>query len=141
MLIQVKNSAITSVSILVEPSSGGSLIVTTTDSSHATHTKTEINEAFQSGKTVQFYAGGIVLQLSALSDDVAIFNCTFADGGEVVNYSVTVNNTAEIDVSVSKLYPATADTVILPSSTEGSNKRFEITVDDSGTISATEVVS
>ena len=141
ILIQVKNSAITSVSILVEPSSGGSLIVTAVDNTHASHTSAEIYEAFQSGKTVQFDAGGIVLQLSALSDDVAIFNCTFVNGGEVVNYSVTVNNTAEIDVSVSKLYPATADTVILQSSTEGSNKRFEITVDDSGTISATEVVS
>ena len=122
-------------------SSGGSLIVTMVDSTHASHTSTEINEAFQSGKTVQFDANGIVLQLSALSDDVAIFNCTLSDSGEVVNYSVTVNDTAEINISQYKLYPVTADTVILNSSTEGSNKRFKITVDDSGTISATEVVS
>ena len=138
MLMQVKNSAITSASVLVEPSSGGSLIVTMVDATHASHTSTEINEAFQSGKTVQLYSGGIVLQLSAGSDDVAIFSCTFADSGEVVNYSVAVNNTAEIDVSQSKLYPATGDAVILPSSTEGSNKRFKLTVDDSGTITATE---
>ena len=31
-------------------------------------------------------------------------------------------------------------TVILNSSTEGSSKRFEITVNDEGTVSATEVV-
>ena len=140
MLIQVKNSAITSASILVEPSSGGSFIVTSVDNTHASHTPTEINEAFQSGKTVQFDADGIVLQLSALSDDVAIFNGSVAINGEVRNVSVIVNNAAEINMSQYKLYPATADTVILPSSTEGSNKRFEITVDDSGTISATEVV-
>ena len=122
-------------------SSGGSLIVTMVDSTHASHTSTEIYEAYQSGKTVQFYAVEMVLQLSGPSADIAIFNCLVAMNDEVVNYSVTVNNTAEVNVSISKLYPATADTVILQSSTEGSDKRFEITVDDSGTISATEVVS
>ncbi len=140
MLIQVKNSAITSASVLVEPSSGGLLIVTAVDATHASHTSTEINEAFQSGKTVQLDANGIVLRLAGI-DDVAIFNCTLDNGVHVLNYSAIVNNTAEIDVSVSELYPATANTVILNSSTEGSNKRFEITVDDSGTISAIEVVS
>ena len=141
MLIQVKNSAITSASVLVEPSSGGTLSVTMVDATHASHTSTEIYEAFQSGKTVQFDMIEIVLQLVSTHDNMAIFSCTARNGDVVANYSVTVNNTAEIDVSVSKLYPATADTVILNSSTEGSNKRFEITVDDSGTISATEVVS
>lgn len=122
-------------------SSGGSLIVTMVGATHASHTSAEILEAFQSGKTVQFYVEGMVLQLSAPSSNIAIFNCLVAMNGNIWNYSVTVNNTAETNVSLSKLYPATADTVILQSSTEGSDKRFEITVDDSGTISATEVVS
>ncbi len=141
MLIQVKNSAITSASVLVEPSSGGSLIVTMVDATHASHTSAEIYEAFQSGKTVQFDAVELVLQLSGSSADIAIFNGSVAIDGEVVNLLLTVNNAAEINMLQYKLYPATADTVILNSSTEGSNKRFEITVDDSGTISATEVVS
>ena len=142
MLVKVKNSAITSASVLVEPSSGGSLIVTMVDDhTHASHTSAEIYEAFQSGKIVQFDMIEIVLQLVSTNDNIAIFSGTVGNGGEVRNFLVTVNNTAEIDVSVSKLYPATADTVILPSSTAGSSKRFEITVDDSGTISATEVVS
>ena len=122
-------------------SSGGSLIVTKADNAHASHTSTEIYEAFQSGKTVQLDDGEVILQLSGSSADIAIFNGSVAMDGEVLNLSVIVNNTAEVSVSQSNLYPATADTVILQSSTEGSSKRFEITVDDSGTISATEVVS
>ena len=121
-------------------SSGGSLIVTMVDSTHASHTSTEIYEAYQSGKTVQFDAGELILQLSGSSADIAIFNSSVAIDGEILNLSLTVNNAAEINMSQYKLYPATADTVILNSSTEGSDKRFEITVDDSGTISATEVV-
>lgn len=123
------------------PSSGGTLSVTMVDGTRASHTSAEIHEAFQSGKTVQFDMIELVLQLISTHDNMAIFNGTIASDGKVRNFSVTVNNTAEIDVSVYTLYPATADTVILQSSTAGSNKRFEITVDDSGTISATEVVS
>lgn len=141
MLVKVKNSEITSASVLVEPSSGGTLIVTMVDATHASHTSTEIHEAFQSGKTVQLDMIEFVLQLVSTNDNMAIFSCTLGNGDKVRNFSVTVNNTAEINVSPSTLYPATADTVILQSSTAGSSKRFEITVDDSGTISATEVVS
>lgn len=123
------------------PSSGGSLIVTMVDATHASHTSTEIYEAFQSGKTVQFDTNGLVLQLVSTHDNMAIFSCTAGDGAETLNFLVTVFDNAEIEILQSKLYPATADTVILSSSTEGSNKKFKITVDDSGTISATEVVS
>ena len=38
-----------------------------------------------------------------------------------------------------KYIPSELNEVILPSSTSGSSKRFKITVDDTGTISATEV--
>ena len=141
MLVEVKNSGITSASVLVEPSSGGSLIVKLVDATHASHTSTEISEAFQSGKNVQFDVNGIILQLSLLEDaNLAAFNGLAAMDGEIGNISVTVNNTAEIAILAQKLYPATADTVILRSSTNGSSKRFELMVDDSGTISATEVV-
>ena len=38
-----------------------------------------------------------------------------------------------------KYIPSELNEIILPSSTSGSSKKFKITVDDSGTISATEV--
>ena len=38
-----------------------------------------------------------------------------------------------------KYIPSELNEIILPSSTSGSSKRFKITVDDSGTISATEI--
>ena len=41
----------------------------------------------------------------------------------------------------SKYIPSELNEVILPSSTSGSSKRFKITVDDTGTISATEVTT
>ena len=45
------------------------------------------------------------------------------------------------DITRSNAFEVTADGgVIVPSSTSGSTKKFKITVDDSGTISATEVV-
>ena len=40
-----------------------------------------------------------------------------------------------------KYIPSELNEVILPSSTSGSSKRFKITVDDSGTISATEITT
>lgn len=40
-----------------------------------------------------------------------------------------------------KYIPSELNEVILPSSTSGSSKKFKITIDDSGTISATEVTS
>ena len=40
-----------------------------------------------------------------------------------------------------KYIPSELNEVILPSSTSGSSKKFKITVDDSGTITATEVTS
>ena len=43
-----------------------------------------------------------------------------------------------IDVAIEE-HADTAECII-PSSTEGSTKKFKITVDDSGTITATEVV-
>ena len=41
----------------------------------------------------------------------------------------------------SKYIPSELNEVVLPSSTSGSSKKFKITVDDSGTISATEVTT
>ena len=87
-------------------SSGNSLIVTKADYTHVSHTSTEIYEAFQSGKTVYLDAGELILQLSGSSADIAIFNGLLTMDGEVLNFSATVNNTAEINISQYKIYPA-----------------------------------
>ena len=50
-------------------------------------------------------------------------------------------NIATIKTIDPKFIPSELNEVILPSSTSGSSKKFKITVDDSGTISATEVTT
>lgn len=42
---------------------------------------------------------------------------------------------------IEKCFASASQEIILPSSTEGSSKKFALTVDDSGTISATEVIN
>ena len=54
--------------------------------------------------------------------------------------SETLNVTAE-RISIGGIYGISTTEMILKSSTVGSNKHFKITVDDSGTISATEVTA
>ncbi len=65
---------------------------------------------------------------------------------------ITANENGEIKVSIrafgqafggveTTLFKNGDDSMILKSSTEGSTKKFKITVDDSGTISATEIVA
>lgn len=55
-----------------------------------------------------------------------------------ITWDGKVENVKTIDP---KYIPSELNEIILPSSTSGSSKRFKITVDDSGTISATEVTS
>ena len=83
MLVNIANSEIKSTSVLHTPSSGGSLLVTfnPNDPTKATHSSSEIYEAVQSGKTVQFYANGISFQLVASDPNEA----TFTIGGLVNN--------------------------------------------------------
>ena len=86
------------VEVLHTPSSGGSLIVTfnPADPIKATHSSSEIYEAFQSGKTVQFYANGNLYQLGISNPDSAIFFC----GGFINNIvgfmTMIINNNSEI---------------------------------------------
>lgn len=54
------------------------------------------------------------------------------------SYNVTLKTTAK-RISIGGVYGMSTTEMILKSSTEGSNKNFKITVDDTGTISATEV--
>lgn len=135
---------IISSSVLAEPSSGGSLIVTyrSDDSAYATHNSAEIYEAFQSGKTVQFYDGSncYVYQLVWCSDSRAEFSVFEIYEGEIWVNGLAIDGDGFINWQCDdwiKLYPM--DSMLLNSSTEGSSKQFQITVDDTGTISATEI--
>lgn len=57
-----------------------------------------------------------------------------------INITVTEEAKQLPDICMGENIQRVGDDVVLPSSTEGSSKKFKITVDDSGTISATEVV-
>ena len=46
-----------------------------------------------------------------------------------------------IITEIEKYFTLASQEIILPSSTEGSSKKFALTVNDSGTISATEVTT
>ena len=137
------------VEVLRTPSSGGSLIVTRNpdDSTKATHSPSEIYEAFQSGKTVQFYMNGVLFQLGRSTANEAFF--TFGgllDG--MLFLTIVINDSLEIITLGPAIVPHYLEgqdyielpTIVLDSSTKGSTRQFKLTVDDSGTITATEVM-
>ena len=77
--------------------SGGSLIVTfnPNDPTKATHSSSEIYEASQSGKTVQFYASGNLFQLGTSDPNEAAF--LFGELTDVVGFiTFLINNNSEI---------------------------------------------
>lgn len=107
--------------------SGGSLIVTPNpdDSTKATHSSSEIYEAFQSGKTVQFYANGDLYQLGISNVGQAFF---FFDGfmGSIVGFTtMIINDNSEITILGPAFVPtltATAEvgqTIVVKSVNEG----------------------
>ena len=114
------------VEVLHTPSSGGSLIVTFNpdDSTKATHSSSEIYEAFQSGKTVQFYNNIALFRLVTSTADVALFALgAFADGVSFI--SIGINNNSEITILGPAFVPsltATAEvgqTIVVKSVDEG----------------------
>ena len=96
-------------------SSGGSLLVTYNpdDSAKATHSPSEIYEAVQSGKTVQFYTNGISFQLAASNLEDAIF--TFGGFSELKTVSfmtILIDKRSEIITlgpAFVPIIPATAE--------------------------------
>ena len=134
--------------------SGGSLIVTYNpdDSTNATatHSSSEIYEAFQSGKTVSFYdEHGNVYQLIVSDADVAFFSSGGFFGNTVGFATIGINNNSEINNLGYAFVPFAENpnmeyielpSIVLYSSTNGSRQKFKITVDDSGTISADPLV-
>ena len=130
--------------------SGGSLIVTynPNDSTNATatHSSSEIYEAFQSGKTVQFYDQDNVYQLMVSAADVAFFSLGGLFSRAVGFMTIGINDNSEIEQMGPVYVPQFSGrnnmeyielpSIVLYSSTAGSRQKFKITVDDSGTISA-----
>lgn len=66
----------------------------------------------------------------AAGSRVTFKNCTIANEGNLFN-----GDTSRITINI-----LTGDEIVVASSTEGSTKKFKITVDDSGAITATEFV-
>lgn len=100
----------------------------------------EITEAYNAGMLVVLEGDGNHGFLKYIDPEKLWF--LIHNGKVSVILYLTANNTIDIEVF---RYLATADNgtlinnLILPSSTSGSSKKFNITVDDTGTISATEV--
>ena len=67
---------------------------------------------------------------------IETFGCYALDGSNPLTISITQGEFAKMD---EKFLPESVEGVIIRSSTEGSNKKFKLTIDDSGTISATEI--
>ena len=120
-------------------SSGGTLIVTPQDGS-LDYTPAELCDALDSGKNVVLLLDGIMLQLVCISLDRAIFTGVIFDENELSVFTVGFDTDGNmVNPSISAVPTIPSSSVILNSSTEGSSKQFEITVDDSGTITATEI--
>ena len=117
-------------------SSGGSLIVrfNPNNSTKATHSSSEIYEAFQSGKTVQFYNNIALFRLVTSNADVALFALGgLADGVSFI--SIGINNNSEITI----LGPAFVPT--LTAAAEVGQTMVVKSVDESGQPTEWEAVS
>ena len=141
------------VEVLHTPFSVAPLIVTynpdDSTKATATHSSSEIYEAFQSGKTVQFYNDNlrILYRLGMSTPNEAIFIFGgFLDGAAFM--TIIVNDSSKIITLGPAIVPHYLEGqdyielphIVLDSSTEGSTRQFKLTIDDSGTITATEVM-
>lgn len=79
--------------------------------------------------------------IMVVTEPCTLDSVVFPESGlYVVGGSTYVNKlTISFGKKIDKMFIPAMDSVILKSSTSGSSKQFKITVDDSGTISATEV--
>lgn len=138
MLLNIANSEIKSTSVLHTPSSGGSLIVTWKpgDSTKATHSSSEIYEAFHSGKTVQFYANGNLYQLGVSNVEQAFF--LFGGLMDSVGFmTMIINNNSEIIT----LGPAIVPTLSAPANAQVGQTIVVKSVDENGHPTEWEAVS
>ncbi len=94
------------------------------------------------------YKKDIVLGLySSSSSDNSSYGYLYASSslsvGTIYTFDINITVTEEAkplpDICIGENIQRVGDNVVIPSSTEGSSKKFRITVDDNGAISATEV--
>ena len=108
-----------------------------------------IDDLFESELNLQLLKGGVAnsygISIKSKPDPIVIEPGSYLDSEPTENIVLlrVKNNGIKNVVPFEVLGNGTIKTrsVILPSSTSGSTKRFRITVDDTGTISATEVTS
>lgn len=162
-LIKIKNEAITSCEKIASAGGGGMLIVTASPNEEgmlvASNTSTEIYEAINNGKSAVLLFNGVVLSLNFSNPEASSF-IGFVDGNIMFvlvaggsNIHLMVSNTPlGISCEVGQVFRVSGvdesglateweavDPFVIQSSTEGSTKQFRITVDDTGTLSATEI--
>ena len=77
----------------------------------ATHSSSEIYEAVQSGKTVQFYANGISFQLIKSNPDEATFTISGLADNTIRFMSIVINNNSGIITLGPAYVPTTPDTM------------------------------
>jgi hypothetical protein len=75
-------------------------------------------------------------RLAILENQIAAMGVNTLAEGDPSGYYTSIYSGEQIDSAVGNVLNGT---VIIPSSTSGSSKKFQIKVDDSGTITATEV--
>lgn len=98
-----------------------------------------------------YYRKDIVLCLYSSSSDDSPYNYGYfyvsssLPGSTTWTFDINITVTGEAkplpDICIGENIQRVGDNVIIPSSTPDSTKKFKITVDDSGTISATEVIT
>lgn len=77
-------------------------------------------------------------RLARLEAQMAKLSVDTLAEGDPSGYYTSIFSGEQIDKAVGDVLDGN---IVLPSSTSGSTKKFKLTVDDSGTVSATEVTS
>ncbi len=124
------------------PTESDVVIVDCPDGSVISHTFDQITAAINNGKVVYASAyGTIKLSLTYVADDNSFIEFRAGYLNDQV-HSLKINNDNTFTLEVIKILPdeLECNAVILKSSTPGSVKKFKLTIDDDGILSAEEVI-
>jgi len=124
---------------VVDPPTSFVVVITPNDSGvlSADKTLTDTLAACKAGKVVKakFDTVSLELPLADYNDSQIVFRAPQFSGNRLTQWAQVTMTASEITTT------AIPNDVVIASSTTGSTKLFKLTVDDSGTISATEVTS
>ncbi len=110
------------------------------DGSSFDKTFDEITEAYNAGMLVVVDCSGAILPLIDINTESLTFGLSIGSGfGELTLKADNTISNNYMGYLVTDNNGTLNNSLILPSSTSGSSKKFKITVDDTGAISATEV--